>query len=134
MIVLDTSVLSLAFRRPKTPGDEPVEAAELRRLIEEDAAVAIPGIVMQELLSGVRSIDQFNQLRVNLAGFRVLVADEEQHLKAADLSNRCRWAGISASTIDCLIASMASAQGRTLFTADKDFQIIAPLCGLKLHG
>jgi hypothetical protein len=47
MILLDTSVLSLAFRRRRVGEPEPQVAATLRRLVTEDAPVGVPGIVLQ---------------------------------------------------------------------------------------
>jgi len=54
VIVLDTSALSVVFRRSRP--DEtavPAPALVLKRLIAEDVPMAVPGIVLQELLSGV---------------------------------------------------------------------------------
>lgn len=133
MIVLDTSVLSLAFRRRSTTAPESPAAKELRRLIEQDVPLFVPGIVAQELLSGVRAEAQFRKLRELLSGFPLLLAEERHHLRGARISNECRRAGRSFSTIDCLIAAHALELPGPLLTADVDFRGMAPLCGLKLH-
>jgi predicted nucleic acid-binding protein len=131
VIVLDTSILSLAFRRRRREADPPAVAG-LRRLIAEDVPLAVPGIVLQELLSGVRSREQFRKLRTSMAGFPLLLASEVHHVRAAQIHNACRSRGAACSAIDALIAAISIESGSMLFTADADFQRIAPCCGLKL--
>src|SRR5207244_1626543 len=53
VILVDTSVWSLTFRRRSRPTIPPV-AALVHELILDDAPLVVPGIVLQELLSGVR--------------------------------------------------------------------------------
>lgn len=132
MIVLDTSVLSLAFRRRRQVGHEPAPAIVLRQMIVDDWPLAVPGIVLQELLSGVRTSRQFHTLREQLQGLPVLLPDENQHLRAARITNACRGAGVSCSTVDALIAAQTIAAGGQLFTTDRGFEAVAPHCGLQL--
>jgi predicted nucleic acid-binding protein len=132
VIVLDTSILSLAFRRRRREEDDSGPVAALRKLIAENVPVAVPGIVLQELLSGVRSREQFRRLRASMAGFPILLANESHHIRAARISNACRRRGVACSTTDALIAAISVESGGTLFTTDVDFQRIAPQCGLKL--
>jgi predicted nucleic acid-binding protein len=133
MIVLDTSVLSQAFRRRLPTELAPREAAEMQRLIEEDVPMCVPGIVLQELLSGVRGPAQFHKLQVAMQGFPILLATEFHHVRAAKILNACRSRGITCSTVDALIAAMCVEIGGVLFTADVDFRRIAPCCGLRLY-
>ena len=132
MIVLDTSVLSLVFRRHHRDADAAPPVAALRKLIADDAPLAVPGIVFQELLSGVRSLQQFRKLRNAMAGFPVLLADDAHHVRAAQISNACRRRGVACSTIDALIAAQTIKSGGRLFTLDADFQRIAVHCDLTL--
>jgi predicted nucleic acid-binding protein len=133
LILLDTSVLSLAFRRRRRPPIAvPDTAAEIERLIEQDLALAIPGVVFQELLSGVREAAEFRRLRRVLEGFPTITATIADHLAAAEIANSCRAGGIAASTIDCLIAAQAVGTDSLLFTLDQDFARIASCCGLEL--
>jgi hypothetical protein len=131
MIVLDTSVLSLAFRRRSLPG-EVSEVRQLRRLVQEDAPLVVPGIVTQELLSGVRSDEEFQKLQRHLAGFSVLLAGAQDHVQAARIANACRRKGLVASAVDCLIAALTVSHAASLFTTDADFQQIARCCELQL--
>ncbi len=61
MIFVDTSVWSLAFRRKQEQADIPV-INQLKALIEKDELLAVPGIVLQELLTGLKEESQFNRM------------------------------------------------------------------------
>lgn len=134
MILLDTSVLSRAFRR-KAPG-----AAERRvrtavdTLFGGDTELGLAGIVLQEVLSGVRSEKQFSELQRRLvSAFSIVHPTTDDHIEAARLKNRCLARGINPSGTDCLIAAMAIARGDELFAMDEDFEAIARHAPLKLY-
>lgn len=130
MIVVDTSVLSLAFRRKA--GAESEAAKLLERLILRRAPLWVPGIVLQELLSGIRAPEQARRLLRLMEGFPLLLADRDSHVEAAAILNACRSAGVAATAMDCLIAAQALQRKATLLTADADFERIARQCGLAL--
>jgi predicted nucleic acid-binding protein len=132
VILLDTSILSLAFRRRRREDDDPPEVVALRKLIAGDVPLAVPGIVLQELLSGVRSPEQFQKLRASLAAFPVLLATEADHVRAAQIGDACRSRGVACSAIDALIAAMSIESGSALWTTDADSQRMARHCGLRL--
>lgn len=128
MIVLDSSVLSVVLRR-----ERPAPLAErFARLVEQDAPLGVPGVVLQEILSGVRSEVQFTRLQRALEAFPVLLADTAGHVRAAQISNACRRRGIAASNTDCLIAALTIGLRGELWTLDADFQRIAGCCALRL--
>lgn len=132
MIVVDTSVWSEALRRPA--GARPSRAAALLQdLIRENEPVAMPGIVYQELLSGIRDSAQFQRLVAVLEPFPVLLADRELHLQAAQLANQCRAKGVAASTPDALIAATAIRHSGVLLTGDLDFERIADCSSLRIQ-
>lgn len=133
MILVDTSVLFLAFRRRAMAGPEQPLVRIFRRLVEDDQPLAVPGIVLQELLSGVRTGKEFARLQEAMEGFPLVLATQEHHIAAAKISNACRRAGVSATAMDCLIAAMAVAGRSQLLTGDEDFAHMAPLCNLRLH-
>ena len=132
MIVLDTSILSLAFRRRGEKEGDSAPVTALRKLIADNVPAAVPGIVLQELLSGLQSREQFRKLRASMAGFPLLLATESHHVRAARINNACRRRGVACSTTDALIAAITVESGGTLLTTDADFHRIAPHCGLKL--
>jgi predicted nucleic acid-binding protein len=132
MILLDTSVLSLAFRRRRGGEAEPQVAVTLRRLIDEDAPMGVPGIVLQELLSGVRGDTEFARLKAAMNGFPLVLARSADHVAAARIANACARKGVPTSTVDCLIAALAISRKAALYTLDRDFARMAPHCGLTL--
>ena len=134
MILLDTSVLSLAFRRRRGGEAESQVAATLRRLVAEDAPMGVPGIVLQELLSGVRTAQEFDRLKDLMEGFPAMMARREDHVTGARIANACARKGVPTSTVDCLIAALAISRRAALFTLDTDFARMAPHCGLTLFG
>lgn len=132
MILLDTSLLSLAFGRTTRSGGEPAAVDELRRLIAKDSPIAIPGVVLQELLAEVNDDAAFRRLQRLLETFPILTASQANHVEAARLANTCRRAGVRVSPTVCLIAALSIDTDSPLFTLDRDFSRMAPLCGLRL--
>ena len=64
MIVVDTSVWSLAFRRRNWPkGVTPGIVKLLQKLTREKQRVVVPGVVLQELLSGVKDPAQGERIK-----------------------------------------------------------------------
>jgi len=132
VILLDTSVLSLAYRRRRRVEAEPHVVAVLRGMIHEDVPLAIPGIVLQEVLTGIRSEAQFGRLERALRAFPVVSAEPQHHILAARIANSCRRKGVATSAVDCIIAALATFNDAFLFTLDEDFSRMAPVCGMRL--
>ncbi len=133
MILLDTSVLSAVLRRKKRGAAEQELAAQVENLLKSDHTIALPGIVLQEILSGIA--DQGQREKVLSAirrSFPLVLASEGDHLKAADLTTAAARKGIALSTPDALIAAQALNRRATLFTRDGDFTPVAGLAGLHL--
>jgi len=132
VIVLDTTALSHVFRRaPSGRAPHPV-VPFFRRLVEEDAELAIPGVVFQELLPGVRSEQGFRRPGDPLGGFPSLPAPAPTHRAARRVRNTCRARGIAAASFDCLIAAHALENDADLLTLDGDFGLIAGVTKLRV--
>lgn len=133
MILLDTSVVSAALRRRKRGGREESVATRLGELLEGDDSVALPGIVFQEVLSGVAEPDQRDRLlKAVRESFPLVLATEGDHLKAADLVSQAAGQGRALSTPDALIAAQAINRRAALFTTDADFEALAGWSSLRL--
>jgi predicted nucleic acid-binding protein len=134
LIAVDTSVLSLAFRRSRTASQAAHPAvARLRKRIEAGAPVVVPGICLQEVLSGVRTSEQFARLTSLLAPFPVLLASRAHHVTAAGIANTCRAAGVAVFAADALVAALAIGHSARLLTTDDDFGRIRLHSPLKLE-
>ncbi len=138
MIIVDTSVLSRVLRRKGTGPAEQQLQAVFQELMASEDPLGVPGIVLQEVLSGIRSSRQFSDLSAKLlAAFTILPEGIAEHLEAARLKNVCLSKGLNVSGIDCLIAACAIVGTHELFAVDRDFEAIArhaPLRLLKGHG
>jgi predicted nucleic acid-binding protein len=124
VIVVDTSVWSLSLRRPTGTGAPPHAARLLRTLIEDGQPVWMPGIVKQELLSGIRHEAQFDRMLRVLEPFQNLIAIEADHVLAAKVANSCRANGVQVGAVDALIVAMTLRLNGILLTTDRDYQDI----------
>ncbi len=113
-VIADTSVWSLALRG-RTPPDSSPTTTILQNLINDDQ-VALLGAIRQEILSGIRNLEQFTHLRDYL---RALPEDYEL---AAEFFNTCRSNGIQGSNTDFLICAVAHRLSYSILTTDNDFQ------------
>ena len=135
MILLDTSVLSRVFRRKRPGPEERRLQAVFGDLMASDVPLGLPGIVLQEILSGIRSHRQFSNLAAKLlAGFVVVPEGVREHVEAARIKNVCLANGLNVSGGDCLIAACAITGDHELFAVDEDFEAIARHAPLKLFG
>ena len=129
-IVVDTSVWSLALRRDKD--DSPAPVQELRNIIHDHRAQMMDPI-RQEILSGIRSKDQFIRLRKHLESFPDLPILTEDYVTAAQFFNHCRSKGIQGSNTDFLICAVAVRNEFSIYTMDKDFEMFSKYIQIVLH-
>lgn len=134
-VLVDTSVWSLALRRPVAGvnDDEPREVALLRDLIGDGRAVMM-GAIRQELLSGIRSAPQFDALRDALSGFDDLPLERADYERAAEFFNQCRSRGVQGSNTDFLICAAAAGRRLPILTTDRDFTLFKPHLPIELMG
>jgi predicted nucleic acid-binding protein len=128
LILVDTSVwIDFFSSSPGIGGDE------LRRMIDEVEPFALAGIVVTEILQGLRRdvhrIEHFLSLwdMLEPRGFAT-------YREASAISRLARSKGISLTTVDTLITTIAIENHATLFSLDKDFSRIARLTPLRLHS
>jgi predicted nucleic acid-binding protein len=129
-VLVDTSVWSLAFRRdaPRGTGAE----KELRELIAEGRVLML-GAIRQELLSGIRTAEQFKTLRERLRAFPDIPLGEVDYEGAASCFNRCRSRGVQGSNTDFLLCAVALRCSAAILTTDGDFPRFARILQVKLH-
>ncbi len=105
----------------------------LEKLTRDKQRVVVPGIVIQELLSGIKEPSQAEKIMEIMEGYPILLATQDHHIEAASISNVCRKAGVSAATVDCLIAAQCIMGNGILLTLDDDFSLMARHCTLRLY-
>jgi predicted nucleic acid-binding protein len=134
-VLVDTSVWSLALRR-KTENLNATEkfiVAELSELVREGRARLI-GLVRQELLSGIKTTEHFEKLRLHLRSFPDESIDTSDHEEAAKAGNRCRGKGIVVSIVDILLCAVAIKREWAIFTTDPDFTNYVKALPVSIHA
>ena len=129
-VLVDTSVWSLALRR-SGPTDHPA-VRKLSTLLLDNEDVVLIGVVLQEMLQAFRDEATVRKVSAHLEPFPMLPLSREDFAAAAALYRRCASRGVSASTIDCLIATAAINHDCLLLTADRDFERLAGHSPLRL--
>ncbi len=117
-VIVDTSIWSLAFRRRRNPDNHHVEM--LRELIT-DGRVVLLGVVRQEMLSGIKHVQQFERLKNDLRAFPDLALEQEDYEVAAGYFNICRRKGVQGANTDFLICASAARRDYEILTTDNDF-------------
>jgi predicted nucleic acid-binding protein len=134
-VLVDTSVWSLALRRKSENlnATEKFIVAELSELVREGRARLI-GLVRQELLSGIKTTEHYEKLRLHLRSFPDEPIDTSDHEEAAKAGNRCRGKGIVVSIVDVLLGAVAIKREWAIFTTDPDFTNYAKVLPISIHA
>jgi|SRR3974377_77038 len=133
-VLTDTSVFSLALRRKNESlsTSERLVVAELSELIRE-GRVRMIGLIRQELLSGIKTIEQYQKLRLHLRSFPDEVINTSDYEEAAKAGNRCRAKGVAVSIVDILLCAVAIKRQWAVFSTDPDFSSYAKVLPLRIH-
>jgi len=101
MVLVDTSVRVDFFgNRPEPP------VTALRRSIEIDTDLSLCGIILAEVLQGIRSDSDYRRTKARLEALIFLPIREATFVHAADICRSFRKRGVTIrKTVDCIIAS-----------------------------
>jgi len=130
MILVDTSVWVDFLRGVNSP-----QRHTLHKLIEDDEDISITGIILTEILQGIKEDKDFKKVKDYLLEIPVYKLEStETYLKAAYIYRDCRKTGKTVrKTIDCIIAAICIENGLTLLHKDKDFDLIEACTSLKCY-
>ncbi len=117
-VIVDTCVWSLLLRRNTQPNH--VYLDTLKNLLITKNAVML-GAIKQEVLSGIKNVQQFEMVRSRLSVIPDVPLTTETYETAALFFNHCRSHGIQGSHIDFLICAAAYLNQYPILTMDKDF-------------
>lgn len=130
-MLVDTSVWIDYFNGYASP-----QADYLANAIDAAVPLVIPGLVLTEILLGLRSEAEASRIADLLSVYEPAPqADRTDYIEAAAIYRQCRGRGFTIrSTIDCLIAQICMRNGYPLLTVSKnhDFNAIARCRPLKL--
>ncbi len=128
MILVDTSVWIDYFRGVDSP-----EAGWLSSAIADDADLYMCGMVLTEILQGIKSDSQYKATRRSLETMLYLPTYRDAYYLAADIYRAARKRGQTIrNTIDCIIAACVITNNARLVQKDKDYITIASVSKLKL--
>ncbi len=128
MILVDTSVWVDFFSRSTSRA-----GAELRRMIADAEPFALSGVIVSEILQGLkRDVDQIEK---HLSQWEMLEPlGFSTYREAAAIFRLGRAKGFSLTTVDTLVAAIALDHRAVLFTVDQDFARIARITRLQLYA
>jgi predicted nucleic acid-binding protein len=132
VIVVDTSVWIDYFAGRS---DQP-HVAELIRLIDEDAGIALTDVILAEILQGLREESQVQRVDARLSVFDILrLAHLDDYRHGAALYRRARRRGRTIRrSLDCLIAAVCVREGCAILHNDRDFDHLAEVTDLLVHA
>ncbi len=127
MTLVDTSVWIDFFRGNPTP-----QVACLKNLILEGDDICTCGIVLAEVLQGIRDDRSYKKTAIYFSALSYLPENKMTFLKSAELYRALRKKGCTIrKPVDCMIASVSMIYDIRLLHSDRDFDPIEKHMGLK---
>ena len=128
-ILVDTSVWIDFFR-----GVPSRESEILKTCLDQREYIATSGIIVQEILQGIREDTQYRKTSKFLRFFPQFALQFSDHIAAADIYRQLRKRGLTIrSPIDCVIAALALRCHFLLLHKDRDFPVIVRFYPLQLY-
>lgn len=123
MILVDTSVWIDYFRERSTPA-----VSRLDKAIDNGEDLCTCGLILTEILQGIRSQQQYVRTRTYFSRLLYLPLNQNAYIDAADLYRQAQRKGKTIrKTVDCIIAACALLHRVPLLHADRDFTTLASI-------
>jgi hypothetical protein len=121
MLLIDTSAWIEFLNNQPTP-----QAAYIETAIQNDRDIFICGIILTEILQGIRDDARHAAVKEALLRAEFIAARRSTYLYAADLYRSLRRKGVTIRNApDCIIASLCIENEIPLLHHDRDFDHIA---------
>lgn len=121
MVLVDTSIWIDFFAGRDLPHVE-----RLVDLIDRGEDLCVCGVILSEVLQGIREDRQYRKTKAYLADLIYLDLPRKVYLGAADIYRTLRAGGVTIrNTVDCLIAAACIEHDAILLHNDRDFDAIA---------
>jgi predicted nucleic acid-binding protein len=128
VILVDTTVWIDFFR-----GRDTVQVKALERLIGENENICVCGVILTEVLQGIREDKDYSEASIRFESFIHLPMGPRTFKKAAEIYRMLRRTGVTIrNAVDCMIAAVAIEHDIPLLHNDRDFIPISQHCGLKV--
>ncbi len=106
---------------------------EVDRLLKLNPEIC--DVIRMEILAGARDDEHVTQLEKLLARAAVIKTESVDYENAATIYRACRKLGVTIrAQVDCLIAAIAIRTNTKLLHQDTDFDVIAKVTTLRIHG
>ncbi len=120
MILVDSSVWIDHFN-----GFDSTERVKLTELLKTGTFICITGIIVSEVLSGIRDEKKFQEIQYIFSRLPQYLPNFYTHVKAAEIYKGLRAKGITIKNIiDCLISAIAMENELPLLQKDRDYRMI----------
>lgn len=132
MILVDSSAWIVYYR---SEGSRKIKGL-IKKAISSDL-VAVNGVIIVEVLSGISNEAEFKKVRSHFQGFHDLSLSENDFIEASLLGSSLRRKGVSVPPVDLMIAASAIRTKSRLYHLDGHFDLIArhaPLDGKNLSA
>lgn len=127
MILVDSSVWIAAAKKSSR------ESKNLKALLEEESnQLSTCKLIQLEVSQGARTKEQFLTLWEGFESLAMLEIRESDWKMSSLNFFKCKKKGLTLSTIDCLIATLAQQYNHELWSLDKVFKKVAPVLGIEL--
>ena len=127
MVLVDTSIWIDFFQN-----NDSSHTITLEGLIKDNNRAVICGVVLQEVLQGIKDDISYELTKERLLRLPFLDTNKETYIYAASLYRVLRRKGITLPSIDTTIAATTILNRIPLFTKDEHFKVIARHSELKL--
>jgi predicted nucleic acid-binding protein len=128
VVLVDTTVWVDFFS-----GRNTAQVLALERLLKDGTDICVCGVILTEVLQGIRSDTDYAETLTRFEAFLFLPMSRDTFVKAASLYRTLRRQGISIrKPIDCMIAAVALEHNVPLLHKDRDFDPIEKKCGLNV--
>ncbi len=129
MVLVDTTVWIDFFRSRNAQ-----HVTSLQRLIETEEDLCICGIILAEVLQGIRSDADYAATKQCLDDLIFLPMNRETFVRAAVIYRSLRKMGFTIrKPVDCMISSLAIEHDVRILHNDRDFDRIAGHTKLKVY-
>lgn len=130
MVIVDTTVwIDFLQGRATTP------VYKLEELLAEEIDIFTTGLIVQEVLSGIKIHRERVKVRRELENFILVMPTLATHMEAAELFDACRKKGYTIrSIVDCLIAALALEYDLAILENDRDYTHISRVFPLRIVG
>jgi predicted nucleic acid-binding protein len=129
VVLVDTSVWIDFFQSNNSSHTEALEG-----LIRDNNRAVICGIVLQEILQGIKDDKSYETTRERLSKLPFIGTGKEIYIYASSLYRILKRKGITIPSVDTTIAAIAIFNGLSLFTRDEHFKVMVRYSELKLYN